>query len=312
MKTSKVLLLATLTLGMNASSHASLISFIQKKLMKASFSSFHGEGLPKKVGKKSYAVEYRKDFMDRMGIYSEVDELGLEQYSGNNIGLALIKKGNDDEAAFNTVLAQKNYRSLDEWRNGPQFLDSLEKYTEKYGCIPKITSVSHGWRSSERTGEGNGLSGNNGINGIYASSRDLPKSVGKFGTRSLDKDLAERVAEGKIQFCGSCVAQFYACNVGADFAKIFSQVSGCQTVVATGQNSPWFQSSATDEDRQRVYKGAHYWKSAAGVWEESNTEAKKKGYDALGSWYRSTPVKNSRGQVTDIISENLGGQYISL
>ncbi len=312
MKSNKVALLAVLAFGMNVSSQASFLDYLANKLMTASFSKFHGEGLPKKVGQKSVAVEYRQDFMDRMGISSEIDELGLEQFSNNNIGLGLIKKGNDDEAAFNTVLAQKNYRSLDDWRNGPQFIDALEKYTEKYGCIPKITSVSHGWRSSNRTGEGNGLSGNKGINGLYASSRDLPKSVGKFGTRTLDKDLAERIEEGKIQFCGACVAQFYACNVGADFAKIFSKVSGCQTVVATGQNSPWFQSSETQEDRQKVYKGAHYWKSAAGVWEESSSQAKKKGYEALGTWFRSTPVKNSRGQVTDVVSENLGGQYISL
>ncbi len=312
MKKSHVAIMATLVLGFNANSEASLFSFVMNKFMKSSFSSFHGEGVPKKVGKSSVAVEYRKDFMDQMGIYSEVDSLGLEQYVNNNIGLALIKKGNDDEAAFNTVLAKKDYRKLEDWKNGPQFIDALEDYTEKYGCIPKITSVSHGWVSEGRTGEGNGLSGDKGINGIYATGKNLPKSLGRFGTRSLEEHLAEKIEEGKIQFCSACVAQFYACNVGAKFASTFSEVTGCQTVVATGQNSPWFQSTNTEADRQRVYRGAHYWKSAAGVWAESGTEAKKKGYDALGSWYRSTPVKNSRGQVKSIVSENLGGQYISL
>ena len=307
MKKSHVALAALLTIAANSNSHASLFN-----VLKDSFSKFHGEGLPKKVGQSSVANEYRADFMDRMGIFSVIDELGLEQFTNNDIGLALIKKGNDDEAAFNTVLAQKNYRKLIDWKNGPQFLDALEEYTEQYGCIPKITSVSHGWRSSERPGEGNGLSGNKGTNGIYATKKSVPSSFGRFGARSIEEHLAEKIEEGKIQFCGACVAQFYACNVGAKFASTFSKVSGCQTVVATGQNSPWFQSSATSEERQKVYKGAHYWKSAAGVWAESSSEAKKKGYEALGSWYRSTPVKDSRGRVREIVSENLGGQYISL
>ena len=312
MKTSKIALLAVLTLGLNANSEASLFSFIMNRFLKDSFSKFHGEGLPKRVGQSKTALEYRKDFMDRMGIYSEVDELGIEQYYNNKIGLALIKKGNDDEAAFNTVLAKKDYRALMDWKNGPQFISALEDYTEKYGCIPKITSVSHGWTSEGRDGEGNGLTGDKGINGIYATDKALPNSLGRFGTRSLEEHLAEKINEGRIQFCGSCVAQFYACNVGAKLASTFSKVTGCQTVVATGQNSPWFQSTRTSEDRQRVYQGAHYWKSAAGVWAESKTEANKKGYDALGTWYRSTPVKNNYGRVEKIISENLGGKYISL
>ncbi len=312
MKKSQIALIGLLTLGVNANSQANIFDYLAGKFMKSSFSSFHGEGLPKKVGQAAVALEYRQDFMDQMGISSQVDELGLEQFTNNNIGLAMIKKGNDDEAAFNTVLAKKDYRKLIDWKNGPQFIDALEEYTEKYGCIPKITSVSHGWRSEGREGEGNGLSGDKGINGIYATGKSLPKSLGKFGTRSLEEHLAEKIEEGKIQFCGSCVAQFYACNVGAKFASTFTKVTGCQTVVATGQNSPWFQSSETAEDRQKVYKGAHYWKSAAGVWEESSSQAKKKGYDALGSWYRSTPVKDARGNVKSVVSENLGGQYISL
>jgi len=311
MKTSKMALVLLVVLGTTTNSQA-FIGQIIKTFMKDSYSNGHGYGLPKKVGKSEYAEEYRQNFMDQMGISSEVDELGLEQYSRNSIGLALIKRGNDDEAAFNTVLAKKEYRSLRMWRNGPNFIRALEKYTEKYGCIPKITSVSHGWASADRKGEGNGLSGNNGINGIYATNKHVPDSLGKIGTRSLEGHLADKIKEGKIQFCSSCIAQFYACNVGTKFASTFSEVTGCQTVVATGQNSPWFQSFDSEEDRQKVYEGAHYWKSAPGVWEESNTMAKKKGYDAMGTWFRSTPVKNSKGKVIDMVKENLGGQYISL
>ena len=96
------------------------------------------------------------------------------------------------------------------------------------------------------------------------------------------------------------------------YASSFSKVTGCQAIVATGQNSPWFQSFETPVERQSVFKGAHYWKSEAGVWAESNTEARKKGYESLGSWYRSTPIKDEFGNVTDVVSENLGSQYIAL
>lgn len=311
MKPSKFAVLALLTIGVNANSHAIFGSLVQDA-MTDSYSKFHGEGLPKRVGKAAAAIEYRKDFMDRFGIYSSIDELGIQQFSNNNIGLALIKTGNDDEAAFNTVLAKKDYRSLIDWKNGKEFIEVLEDYTSRNGCIPKITSVSHGWVSSGRRGEGVGLSGKKGANGIYATERNIPSGPFKWGSRSLEKDLAEKIRSGAVQFCGSCVAQFYACNVGAQFASEFSKVTGCQTVVATGQNSPWFQSSATQADRSRVARGAHYWKSEAGDWSERQSAAEEKGYGALGSWYRSTPVKDSRGTVRQIISENLGKQYISL
>lgn len=314
MKISKVTVVALFALGVNANANANfLINFLAKKLMKDSYSHYHGEGVPKKVGENPYAVEFRKNFMDENGIAQSTDELGLEEFTGNKIGLALLKKSNEGEAAFQNVLAKKNYQTLDHWKNGPQFLKALERYTEENGCIPKLMSISHGWRSEGRRGEGNGLSGDKGINGIFATTKDLPSStVGKWGTRSLDRDMKKMVDEGKIKFCGSCVAEFYACNIGTEFADSFAKVSGCQTVVSTGQSSPWFQKADTREDEERVYRGSHYWMSASGVWAESESEAKKHGWDELGTWYRSTPVKNDAGQVTDLVKENLGDMYISI
>lgn len=308
----KLMAAGLIAAALTTSTQASFLDFIVAKFMENSYTSFHGEGVPKKVGELEVAKKYRQDFINEFGITSEVDELGIKKFFNNEFGLALLKKGNDDEAAFNTVLSQKNYDQLLEWRNGPQFIKVLKKYTKENGCIPKVLSVSHGWRSEGRDGEGHGLSGNKGINGIFASKEDLPKSLGRFGTRSLNEHMKEAIEDGDIKFCGSCVAQFYACNISADFAEVFAEVSGCQTVVATGQNSPYFQSSATPEDRQRVYEGAHYWKSAAGVWAESSSQAKKNGYDALGTWVRATPVKNQDGKVQKVVKENLGNQYISL
>ncbi len=304
-KTTAVALLAlTCSLGANAG--------ILERFMKNVFTSYHGEGMPRKVGERREAIEYRQRFMDRMGITEFKDELGLSSFENNDSGLALIKKGNDDEAAFNTVLNQRNYSELLEWKNGPKFIKALKEYTQARGCIPKIVSVSHGWRSSERTGEGSGLSGTNGINGIYATDGNLPSSLGRLGTRSLDQDLAEAVRSGEVKFCDLCVAQFYACNVSAKFAKAFAKVSGCQSVVATGQNSPYFQTSNTELERARMYKGAHYWLSAAGVWEERQTSAMEAKGEKLGTWYRATPIKDASGRVTKIIDENLGDLYISL
>lgn len=313
MKTSKAALFVLIALGINANAHADFYSFLAKRLMKESYSHYHGEGVPKKLGKQGYAVEYRKNFMDENGISESVDELGLKEFYGNKIGLALLKKSNEGEAAFQNVLAEKNYQTLGHWKNGPQFLKSLVSYTAKNGCIPKLMSISHGWHSEGRRGEGNGLSGSKGINGIFATTKDLPtSSVGKWGTRSLDRDMKKLIEEGDIKFCASCIAEFYACNIGTEFADTFAKVSGCQTVVATGQNSPWFQKAKTQEDKERVYRGAHYWMSASGVWEESQGQARKRGWDALGTWYRSTPVKNDAGEVTDLVKENLGHMYISI
>lgn len=250
MKLKSAILLISLTV--TANSHAGLFDFIIKNFMTKVFTSTHGEGLPKVVEVNPEAEEYRQNFLTEMGITSIEDELGLQNFENNNKGLALIKRGNDDEAAFLNVLRNKTYNKLSEWKNGPSFIEALQNYTKEYGCIPKITSVSHGWRSSDRSGEGAGLSGNKGINGVFATGDDMPTSLGKLGTRSIDKDLLNEVKKGKIKFCSSCLVQFYSCNIATKFAKTFSEVSGCQTVVATGQNSPHFKSFATPEDKKKV------------------------------------------------------------
>ena len=307
----KTILVATVVMS-SVNTHANFFSRILGDPLANIFTSSHGAGVPKKVGAKKAALEYRAQFKKQMGITSYTDSLGLTQYQGNDIGIALIKKNNTDEAAFITVLNQKDYTERLEWKNGPGFIEALKEYTARNGCIPKVTSVSHGWRSTERPGEGKGLSGSKGHNGIYATQDDLPEAVRKLGSRSLSKDMQAGVDSGEIKFCSSCVAQFYACNIAAKFADTFSKVSGCQTVVATGLNSPMFQSLATTADKQKVYAGAHYWQSAAGVWGERHTDNQRARGERAASWYRSTPIKDASGRVKGIVSENLGQQYISL
>lgn len=284
---------------------------IRERLSREIYTSFHGEGLPKKVGKVQIAIDYRERFKNAYGITSFIDELGLTQYRGNEIGLALLKRGNNDAAFFN-ILSKRDYQEMDEWRNGPQFLKSLKNYTKDNGCISKITSLSHGWASGGRPGEGSGLSGNRGMNGLYATDDDLPGFIARLGARSLNKDLREDIEKGDVKFCNLCVVQFYSCNLSAKFAKSFAQVSGCQVALATGQNSPYFQSLATEQDKEKVYEGSHYWKSGAGVWAERHTDEQKARGERLGSWYRATPIKNLSGNVTGISEENLGELYIAL
>ena len=307
----KSVLISTILMA-SVPSHARLFDFILGDPLANIFTQEHGSDVPLLVGEKPEAIAYREAFKGDFGITSYTDHLGLTQYKGNDIGLALIKKRNTNEAAFITVLNQKDYTTKSTWKNGPSFIKTLKEYTAKNGCIPKITSVSHGWRSTERPGEGKGLSGTSGHNGIYATQADLPEAVRKIGSRSLEKDMTAAMNAGEIKFCSSCVAQFYACNIAAKFAKVFAQISGCQTVVATGLNSPMFQSLKTDLDKQRVYSGAHYWQSAAGVWAERYTDAHRASGERPGSWYRATPIKGADGKVQSIVSENLGQQYISL
>ena len=133
--TAKLSLFFMLTILINLSTNASLFDRLSKRFLRDSFSNFHGEGLPKKVGQSIVAIAYRERFMSQNGIYSEIDKLGIEQFFNNDIGLALIKRGNGDEAAFNNVLAQKNFTSRNDWKNGPQFISVLEDYTKNYGCI---------------------------------------------------------------------------------------------------------------------------------------------------------------------------------
>lgn len=310
MKFKSALLVLTATIA--TTTNAGLYSIVIENFMQKVFTETHSEGLPPKVETSAFAEEYRENFLAEMGIISSESELGIEEFQNNDKGLALIKRGNDDEAAFLNVLRNKTYNKFREWKNGPDFIKALEEYTKENGCIPKLTSVSHGWRSSERPGEGSGLSGSKGINGIFASADDLPSSIGKLGTRSLEKDLKNAITKGKVKFCSVCVAQFYSCNISTKFAKTFTQVSGCQTVVATGQNSPYFKSFENATEKKKVYAGAHYWSSGAGVWDERQTPEMKERGEMMGTWFRSTPVQNAKGEVIDIVEENLGPVYISI
>ncbi|MBC96358.1 MAG: hypothetical protein CME63_01300 [Halobacteriovoraceae bacterium] len=297
--------------AVSINSQASLVDRLIQRLSQDIYTDGHGVGLPVKVGETEVGKKYRQSFVKLNGITSFVDGLGLTQYENNNIGLLLVKEGNTEEPAFNTISETAGYDKFTDWKNGTEFLKVLRKYTKENGCIPKITSLSHGW-ASDRRGEGKGLTGDKGLNGIYASMVDLPRSIGKFGTKTISKDLKSEVAKGNIKFCSYCVAQFYACNISAKFAREFTEVSGCQAAVATGQNSPQFQSFESKVERQKVFSGAHYWKSAAGVWAERYTNEQRENGERLGSWYRSTPIKNTQGKVISISEENLGETYISL
>ena len=305
-------LLSTLVImTISFQAQASFIDRIMARLSEDIYTNFHGEGLPQKVGEKKEAVEYRKAFMDFNDIGESVDDIGLNQYDNNDFGMSLIKNGNDDQAFLN-ILRQRRYDQSYEWKNGPQFIRALKEYTRDYGCVGKITSLSHGWTSGGRPGEGSGLSGDKGMNGLYATEGDLPKALARAGARTLGGDLQKEIERGTIKFCNLCVAQFYACNISAKFAKTFSQVSGCQAVVATGQNSPEFQSFENPIEKRKVYEGSHYWKSAAGVWAERYSSEDRALGQRKASWYRSTPVKDENGKVQKIIEENLGETYISL
>ncbi|MDD0853659.1 hypothetical protein HBN50_11165 [Halobacteriovorax sp. GB3] len=304
MKINHIILLATLSISGVA--HADLLSTLVQRYMTKVFSNGHAKGLPADIEQRPEAIAYREAFIKEMGIQEVVDELGLTQFEGSNIGLALVKKGNENEGAFRTILAKKNYALKKSWKNGKYFIKALEEYTSAKGCIPKITSVSHGWRSGGRKGEGHGLSGQKGFNGIYVNQSVAPEKIAKIGTRTLEKDMKEAMRKGTIRFCDLCIAQFYACNVSTFFAKSFAKITGCQTVVATGQNSPYFQSSQTQEEIDLIDKGAHYWKSESGAWEERQTDVMKEKGQLKGTWYRATPLEDS------MVEENLGKTYLSI
>ncbi|ATH08241.1 hypothetical protein BIY24_09845 [Halobacteriovorax marinus] len=309
---SKVLITTLLLSSLSVSStSASVIDDFIAKYMTKVFSSSHGEGLPLKVGELSEGVEYRNHFMETMGIEA-LERDGMTLYTGNNKGLGLVKKSNEDEPAFDLILSKNNFNSLVSWKNGKKFIKALKDYTKDNGCIPKITSTSHGWRSEGRTGEGHGLSGKSGFNGIYVDYEHGPEKIAKTGSRTFKDDLIKEIKKGKIKFCSSCIAQFYACNVSTYFADSFAKMSGCQTVVATGQNSPYFQERDADGGYTRIVNGSHYWKSAAGVWEERQTEEMTLNNERKASWYRSTPIRNSQNEVIDLVKENLGELYIAL
>lgn len=301
-----------LALFVHTSANASLIDDFIEKYMNKVFSDSHGQGLPVVVIEMPEALSYREDFISRMGIEKRVDDSGLIQFSNNKEGLGLIKKSNENEPAFELILSKKNFKNLVSWKNGKAFIKALKSYTKENGCIPKIVSTSHGWRSARRTGEGHGLSGKKGFNGIYVDYEHGPRGIAKSGAKTFKDHLQKEIDSGDIKFCSSCMAQFYACNVSTYFATSFAEMSGCQTVVATGQNSPLFQKRDEDGGYKKIYNGAHYWKSESGVWEERQTEEMKRNNELKGSWFRATPIKNDQDEVIDLIKENLGKQYISL
>ncbi len=310
MKTNIKIILLLLISTLSVSNASVIDNFIEKYMTKV-FSNGHGEGLPKSVQTLPEAIDYRNNFIHKMGILKS-DENEFITFSHNNKGLALVKRSNESEPAFELILSKRNYNKLVSWKNGKAFIKALKGYTKENGCIPKITSTSHGWRSSGRTGEGHGLSGKKGFNGIYVDYKHGPEGVAKNGSRTFKNHLKKEIKKGSIKFCNSCIAQFYACNVSTYFANSFAKMSGCQTVVATGQNSPYFQKRDEDGGYDQIHKGAHYWKSASGVWEERQTVKMKDNNELKGSWYRSTPIKNEHNEVIDLVKENLGKLYISI
>ena len=307
-----IILRIILILFIQQTTQASVLDDFIEKYMNKVFSKGHGAGLPAVVVEMPEALSYREDFIDKMNIERTYDNNGLIRFSNNNKGLGLVKKSNEDEPAFELILSKKNFNNLVVWKNGKAFIKALKSYTKDNGCIPKIVSTSHGWRSARRTGEGHGLSGKKGFNGIYVDDAHGPRGIAKSGAKTLKADVQKEIDNGSIKFCSTCVAQFYACNVSTYFASSFAKMSGCQTVVATGQNSPFFQERDEDGGYSSIYNGAHYWKSESGVWAERQTPEMKRNNERKGSWFRATPIKNEQNEVIDLIKENLGRKYIAL
>ena len=305
----------------STTANASVLSFLAKALgvYKQSFTQKHGDGLPEAVNVDQRALNYRKSFMEQEGIYA-VEKHGATYYENNDKELALIKTGNKKEPAFLKILKDRDVIS---WKNGAAFIKKMEDYTAKNGCIPKITSASHGWKSvsaldrslskSERefVGEGHGLSGWVGLNGIFATEATSPRGLAKNGARSLDKHLQQSIDKGTVKFCSKCLIQFYACNVSTLFVDTFAKISGCQVVAATGKASPYWSTQKqveTNDDKFNRSHAFHYWSNGGGVWEERKGDGE---YFKSG-WYRATPLKSYYGEVEDVVRENLGLTYIAL
>ncbi len=259
----------------------------------------HGEGLPRTISVDSRAEKFRQQFKNEQGITS-YEHLGLTFYRGNSQGLAIVKTTNRTEMAFVNIM--KGTEEIKTWTNGQSFINRLAEYTDKYGCIPKFTSVSHGWRTEEDIGEIHGLSGAKGYNGIFSRDENRPTGFKRFGSRTLDEHLREAVEDGSVKFCDTCLAQFYACNVSVEFADYFAEISGCQTVLTTGQASPYFQDMDTPENRRLTLSAFHYWLGTPAIWAERGKSG----------WYRVTPLKDHRGDITKFVRENLGPLYIAL
>lgn len=259
----------------------------------------HGTNLPKEVTNLAEAQSYREDVMELLGMEAyEKNEATF--YTNSKKGLYLIKKNNRKEPAFKNII--HGAKTVYNWRNGNSFIRALKKYTKNYGCIPKLTSVSHGWASRKENGEVHGLSGSRGLNGIYVNNETRPNFLDRLGTTTIEKHLNEAIESGEVKFCGKCVAQFYACNISTLFANKFAEATKCQTVVATGKASPYFQSTETELERDQTYSAFHYWGSNVGIWEEIG----------MGQWYRATPITNDQNEVIEVLKENIGDLYIAL
>jgi hypothetical protein len=259
----------------------------------------HGTNLPETETNLSEAETYKEEVMSLLGM-EPYEKNEITFFTNSKQGLYLIKKNNRYEPAFQNVIAKASH--VANWKNGKSFIKALKKYTAANGCIPKLTSVSHGWATTTENGEVHGLSGSRGKNGIYASNATRPKGLAKLGTRTVREHLQEAINEGEVKFCDQCLIQFYACNISTLFADTLAEVSKCQTVVATGKASPYFKSVETELDKKQTYSGFHYWSSAAGIWEERGK----------GQWYRATPILNGHGEVVDMLKENIGNLYIAL
>lgn len=261
------------------------------------YSNGHGLNLPRKIQKNKLAQKYLAEFDKAYGV-TPYEEGPLQYFRNDDMGLGLIKDSNQGESMFRNILREINH--VETWGNGKSFISALENYTYENGCIPKITSVSHGW-SSKRDGDVHGLSGDKGYNGLYATESTKPDGfISRWGTRSIEKDLKESIRKGKIRFCNRCLIQFYACNISTFFADTLAEASGCQTVVSTGKAYPHFEKFNTEQEKFKAIHGAHYWTSGAGNWAERGHVG----------WYRSTPVKSSTGE-TQVIRENIGKLYIA-
>lgn len=264
------------------------------------FTKKHGVGLPASETNSSQGQQYRERIKRKLNITS-YQENGLTFYNNSNKGLYLIKKANLSDNGFKNII--KDADKVRYWNNGNSFIQALKDHTKANGCIDKVTSVSHGWASKSGRGEGHGLSGSYGKNGLYATEQTRPQFLlDRLGTATVNGKLRQAVKMGEIKFCKTCLLQFYACNISTYFADVFATISQCQTVVGTGQVSPKYQSTETDLDRAKTYSAFHHWSSVAGLWEERGQ----------GQWYRVTPVKDDNGKLRGLVKENIGNTYLAL
>jgi hypothetical protein len=273
-------------------------SYLMPKAVKV---DLDGDGKAETVVKNQEAEEYLQETLDSLGITTYERE-GVTYVKNNSEGLGLVKKGNKD-TVFHENLKHFNKEDRMTWGNGKGLLKTMKKYTKKYGCIRKMTSLSHGW-ASDRTGEGHGLTGTRGYNGFYSDKASEPTGMGMKmamrGIKNVDEDMRKMVEKGEIKFCNRCLVQFYACNISTTFARKFAEVSKCQTVISTGQTFPHFQKMSTSEEKFRVYNAYNHWTAGAFDWDERATVG----------WFRVTPIAKSWRSYR-YIEENLGREYMA-